>query len=136
MSQNNIDILTRAYQAFARGDIPAVLEMFADRLEHFGVVSDGSFKAPWHMPARTRADAGKYFDALLGALAPVKFEYQELSANAQYAYATTQQEYRVRKSGRQLVLRDSVHRFKIVDGRFVGWFATEDTQRVREALEG
>ena len=43
MSQKNIEIVARAYDAFARGDIAAVLDTFAERLDHFGVVSDGSW---------------------------------------------------------------------------------------------
>ncbi len=123
----HLSLITRAYEAFARGDIPAVLAMFADELEHFGVVSDGAAKAPWHRPARTRDDVAAYFEALVGALEPLKFEFGELAAGGDFVYATTQQQYRVRRTGKILLLRDSVHRFKIVRGRIVGWFATEDT---------
>jgi hypothetical protein len=135
MSQANLDLVQRAYEAFGRGDIPAVLEMFADRVEHFDLVSDGSLKAPWHRPARTRAEVGEYFQAILSALEPLEFRHEHLAAGGEYVYATTEQRYRVRKNGKTLVLRNSVHRFQIRNGRFVGWVGTEDTQSTREALE-
>jgi hypothetical protein len=31
-------------------------------------------------------------------------------------------------------MRDSVHRFKLIDGRIVGWFGTEDTALTAETL--
>jgi len=135
MSQPNVQLIEQAYAAFSRGDIPAVLELFAERLEYFGVVSDGSWKAPWYVRARTRAEVGGYFEKLIGALEPVKFEFQHLAGGGDFVYATTQQQWRVRKNGRLLELRSSFHRFEIVKGRIVGWIASEDTQRTRETLE-
>ena len=136
MSQNNVEIIERAYQAFARGDVPAVVEMFADRLEHFEVVTDASWKAPWHTTAKSRADVAAYFQILLGALEPQKFVWEHLAGGGDYVYATTQQQYSVRKNGKTLVLRSAVHRFKLAGGRIVGWQASEDTLHTRDVLEG
>ena len=136
MSQENLEIVKRAYAAFNRGDVPTVLQMFAERLEHFEVVSDARSKAPWHVPGRTREDVGTYFNLLVGALEPMGLEYEHLAAGGDYVYATTRQQFRVRKTGKPLTMRCSIHRFKIVEGRFVGWLAMEDTALTREALDG
>jgi ketosteroid isomerase-like protein len=135
MSQENIALVTRAYEAFTRGDIPAILELCADRLEQWEVVSDGPAGAPWHKPVHTHAEVAGFFQALVGALEPLKFEWQHLASNGPYVYATTQQQYRVRKTGRMLVMRDTMHRFHIVDGRVVGWIANEDSAQTRAALD-
>jgi ketosteroid isomerase-like protein len=137
MSQDNIEIVKRGYDAFIRGDIPAVLEMLGERLEGFGVVSDAARPAPWHGTARkTRDDAAGFFQALAGTLEPLKFEYQHLVASGEYVYATTQHEYRVRKTGKILVMRDVFHRWHIVRGRVVEILCAEDTAQTRDALEG
>lgn len=136
MSKDNIELIERAYAAFSRGDIAAVLQLFADRLEHFEVVSDGPWKAPWHVPARTRDEVMGYFQKLIAELEPLKFEYEHIAAGGDFVYATTYQQFRVRRNDRVLALRGSMHRFKIANGRIVGWLAGEDTLRTREALEG
>lgn len=133
-NHDNIEKIQQIYAAFGRGDVPTVVDAFAERLEHFGVESHGPVKAPWHCSAATRADVAEYFQKLLGTLEPLKFEVENVAAGGDYVYATTQQQFRVRANGNMLVLRNSVHRFKLVQGRIVGWMATEDTQRTVEAL--
>jgi hypothetical protein len=49
-------------------------------------------------------------------------------------YVTLHQEWKVRKSGKVLPMKDGVHRFKIKDGKVVAWFAAEDTQLTMETL--
>jgi hypothetical protein len=51
-----------------------------------------------------------------------------------YVYATVYQEWKVRKSGKALPMKNGVHRFKVRDGRVVEWFAAEDTQLSVEAV--
>lgn len=137
MSQDNIEIVKRLYDAFNRGDLPTILEATADRVEGYGVISDGQRPAPWHGTARTtREEVAGFFEAVLGTLEPLKFEYQHLAAAGDYVYATIQHEYRVRKSGKILVMRDVFHRWKIVRGRVVEVLASEDTALTRDLLEG
>lgn len=126
--QKNIALVKDLYAAFGRGDLPYILERFAPELESFGVNAGGSAKAPWHFPGRRREDVARYFEALFGAMEPLRVEPQHLAAADDYVYVTLYQEWKVRKNGRALPMKNGVHRFKVVGGRVVEWFAAEDTQ--------
>lgn len=132
--QKNIEFVKDLYGAFGRGDLPYILERFAPELESFGVNANGRAKAPWHLPGNRREDVGKYFEALLGALEPLRVEPQNLAAGGDYVYVTLYQEWKVRKSGRPLAMKNGIHRFKIREGKVVEWLAAEDTQQSIEAL--
>ncbi len=130
----NIAFVKDLYGAFARGDLPYILERFAPELEHFGVNADGRAKAPFHISGKTRADVAKYFEALVGTMEPLRLEPQHYAAAGDYVYATLYHEYKVRKTGKVLSLKNGVHRFKVKDGKVVAWIAADDTQLTMEAL--
>ena len=131
--QKNIEFVKDLYAAFGRGDLPYILERFAPELEAFGVTANGKAKAPWHFPGSRREDVARYFEALLGTMEPLRVEPQHFAAAGDYVYATLYQEWKVRKNGKLLPMKDGVHRFKITNGRVVAWFAAEDTQLSVEA---
>ena len=66
----------------------------------------------------------------------MRFTWSDLAAAGDWVYATVQQEYKVRATGRTRVMRDNVHRFRIRDGRILEWHAHEDTALSAEATEG
>jgi ketosteroid isomerase-like protein len=133
-AEQNIEFVKDLYRAFSRGDLPYILERFAPELEEFGVMADGRAKAPWHMTATTREGVARYFELLLGALEPLRFEPRHFAAAGAYVYATIDHAYKVRESGKTLPMRNGVHRFKVEGGRVVAWFASEDTQLTLETL--
>lgn len=135
MSAANIQVIKDAYAAFGRGDMPAILERVSDRgFERWGVVAGGARKAPWHVMLTSKGEVASYFEKLLGAVEPVKFEPQHFAADGAWVYVTLSHEYRVRNNGKTLSLPDSVIRFEFVDGRIVAALVSEDTERVTEAL--
>jgi ketosteroid isomerase-like protein len=133
-TETNIAFIQDLYAAFGRGDLPYILERFAPELEEFGVTANGQARAPWHITTATRDGVSKYFELLLGALEPVRFEVRHIAAADDYVYATLDHAYRVRKNGKMLPMKNGVHRFKVRNGRVIGWFACEDTQLTNEAL--
>src|SRR5258708_3744973 len=130
---NNIDFVNDLYEAFKRGDLPYIAERFGD-LEHSGVVADAKRRAPWHFPLVGRGAVTKYFEALMGAMEPIRLEAREVVAAGDYVYATLVQEWKVRATGKVLVMKDGVHRFRIRAGKVVEWRAFEDTALTCEAL--
>jgi len=132
--QKNIEFVKDLYAAFGRGDLPYILERFAPELESFGVTANGKARAPWHFPGTSRDDVARYFQALLGAMEPLRVEPQHYAAAGDHVYVTLYQEWKVRKNGRALPMKNGVHRFKILAGKVVDWFAAEDTQLSLEAL--
>jgi ketosteroid isomerase-like protein len=133
--QQNIDVIKSAYAAFARGDIAAVTDLVSDdKFETWGVVSAAKARAPWHFQGKTKQDVPRYFSAVLGALEPLRFEPTAFAAAGAHVYATVDMEYKVRASGKTLVMRDAVMRFKLDRGRIVDARVYEDTANTLEAL--
>ena len=65
---------------------------------------------------------------------PLRVEPQHYAAAGDYVYATLDQEWKVRKTGKVLPMKNGVHRFKVKNGKVVEWFAAEDTQLTMESL--
>jgi ketosteroid isomerase-like protein len=134
VEQKNIEFVKDLYAAFSRGDLPYILERFAPEMESFGVTANGREKAPFHFAGTRREDVAKYFSVLLGTMEPLRVEPQHFAAAGDYVYATLYQEWKVRKSGKVLPMKNDVHRFKVKAGQVVEWFAADDTQLTMEAL--
>jgi ketosteroid isomerase-like protein len=134
VEQRNIEFVKDLYAAFGRGDLAHILERFAPELESFGVTANGRAKAPWHFDGKRREDVAKYFDVLIGTMAPIRVEPKHYAAGGDYVYVTLDQEWKVRNNGKILPMKNGVHRFKVKDGKVVAWFAAEDTQLTMEAL--
>jgi ketosteroid isomerase-like protein len=130
----NIEFVKDLYAAFSRGDLPYILERFAPELEGFGVTAGAQTKAPFHFQGKRREDVARYFETLLGTMEPLRLEPQHYAAGDDYVYATLYHEYKVRKTGKVLSLKNGVHRFKVKNGQVVAWFAADDTQLTIEAL--
>jgi ketosteroid isomerase-like protein len=129
----NIDLVNDLYGAFKRGDVPYIIERFGS-LEDSGVLADATKRAPWHFPLKGPGAVAKYFEALIGALEPIRLDTRNLAVVGDYVYATLSQEWKVRATGKVLVMKDGVHRFRIRDGKVVEWRGFEDTALSCEAL--
>ncbi len=131
----NIDVIKSAYAAFGRGDLAAIYELVSpDEFEAWGVVANAAARAPWHMDLKSKQDVPKYFAAVLGTLEPLRFEPSAFAAGGDYVYASLDMEYKVRASGKTLLMRGVVHRFKLAHGRIVEARVLEDTAATLEAL--
>jgi ketosteroid isomerase-like protein len=130
---DNVKFVSELYEAFKRGDLPYIIERFGD-LQSSGVVADSKKRAPWHFPLSGPGAVAKYFEALMGALEPVRLETRDLAASGDTVYATVSQEWRVRATGKALIMKDGAHRFRVRGGKVVEWRAFEDTALSCEAL--
>jgi len=130
---NNTELVNDLYEAFKRGDLPYIIERFGD-LQDSGVVADAKKRAPWHFPLRGRDAVAKYFEALMGAMEPIRLDARHIAADGEYVYATLTQEWKVRATGKVLVMKDGAHRFRIRGGKVIEWRAFEDTALTGEAL--
>jgi ketosteroid isomerase-like protein len=130
---DNIRFVSDLYEAFKRGDVPAIVERFGD-LEGSGVLADAKKKAPWHFPLQDAKSVARYFEALIGTMEPIRLEARDFAGAGEIVYATLSQEWKVRATGKLLVMRDGVHRFHIRGGKVVEWRGFEDTALTCEAL--
>src|SRR5437879_2497509 len=108
---DNVKLVSDLYEAFKRGDLPYIIERFGDVSES-GVVADSKKKAPWHIPLNGHAAVAKYFELLLGTMEPIRVEASRIVGDGEWVYATLTQEWKVRATGKVLVMRDGVHRFR------------------------
>ena len=65
---------------------------------------------------------------------PLRLEVRDIVGAGDRVYATISQEWKVRASGKTLVMKDGVHRFRIRNGKVVEWRGFEDTALTCEAL--
>jgi len=135
MSKQNLAVVQKIYEAFGRGDVPAVLEHLAPDLRHFGVVSEAS-DVPWHMQITRKADVPLFFKAMGEAVEFTRFEPQAFAASEEHVYCTVSFDATIRRNGRKLRDQIDLHRFTFRDGRVVEWRGSEDTATIRAAYLG
>jgi len=99
----NTEFVNQLYEAFKRGDLPYIVERFG-ALEGSGVVADAKKRAPWHFPLEGAGVVAKYFEALMGAMEPIRLEARDIVAAGERVYATVSQEWKVRATGKTLVM--------------------------------
>jgi uncharacterized protein len=76
MPQGNVDVLQSAYDAFGRGDIPAVMSVFGDDIDwHAPAV------LPQGMDARGQGEVGQFFQRLGSVWEDLKVEVDDFVAS-------------------------------------------------------
>lgn len=99
------DTVRAIYEAFGRGDVPAILERLADDVEwEYG----GMPEVPWLAPRRGRAQVGGFFESL-AAIEFHRFEATNLLEEGRLVVAIVQLEGTVRATGRRVFEEDEVH---------------------------
>ena len=102
----NADTVKAIYEAFGRGDVPAILARLADGVEwEYG---DRSTDVPWLEPRRGRADVARFFDAL-GELEIDRFEPKAFLGSGDVVVVLVDLDARVRRTGRRIREEDEVH---------------------------
>ena len=135
MSDSNIQIVQTIYAAFGRGDVPAIVEHIDDKLTRFGVVSE-SKDIPWHVQVQSKKDVPLFFKALAESVDFTRFEPRDFAAAGEYVYCTVSFDITFKKSGKKLTYEDTMHRFRIRNGRVIEWRGTEDTAKTIAAYKG
>ncbi|HKE17113.1 MAG TPA: nuclear transport factor 2 family protein [Kofleriaceae bacterium] len=135
MSDKNIAVVQKIYQAFGTGDVPGILEHIAEDMRGFGVVSE-TREIPWHMQITRKADVPSFFQALAAECDFTRFEPRDFAASGDQVYCTVSYDVTIRRNGRKLSIDNTMHRFTLKNGRVVEWRGSEDTDRVRKALLG
>lgn len=104
---SNVETVKRIYEAFGRGDIPAILGVVSEDVEwEYG--ETGS-KIPWLVHGRGRAHVGKFFSIVAEALAFEKFEVGEIMGSDSLVVAIVSLEARVKSTGNKITEIDEVH---------------------------
>jgi ketosteroid isomerase-like protein len=103
---SHIKTVQRIYEAFGKGDIPAILGCLADNVEwEYGL---NSTSVPWLQPRRGRAQTAQFFEALAG-IDFHKFEPTKFLETDNVVVSLIQLDVSVRATGRRVVEEDEVH---------------------------
>lgn len=131
---SHADTVRGIYEAFARGDVAAILEPLADDVEwEYGV---NSTTVPWLQPRRGRDAVAGFFQAFGSAVEIHRFEPKELLEGDGLVVAIVDLEFTVRATGRRVVEEDEAHVWRFADGKVTRFRHRADTHQQQLAFEG
>ena len=121
MSEQNIQTTQAMYEAFGRGDVPAILEQLADDIiwDH----DTPSFGLPWYEPRRGKAEVPGFFGALMDNLVLTTFEPRNFLAGGNQVAVVVRYAMEVKASGRSLPEDTEIHLWTFGDDGKVREFA-------------
>ena len=132
MSDKNIQVVQQIYEAFGRGDVPAIMEHISEDLRHFGVVTERTL-LPWHIQATKKKDVPLFFEAIAESSEFTRFEPRDFAAGGDHVYCTISFDVTFKKNGKKITNDNVIHRFTFKNGKVVEWRGTEDTVKTSAA---
>jgi ketosteroid isomerase-like protein len=130
---NHVETTKGMYAAFARGDVPAILERLALDVEwEYGVISND---VPWYQARRGRAEVVGFFQSL-AAVEFHQFEPKVYLAHNDTVVVLLDADYSVKATGKHVVYEDAVMIWKFNDVGQVTRFAHRvDTHQAWQACQ-
>lgn len=130
---SHTDIVRGIYEAFARGDIAAILAPLADDVEwEYGV---SSTDVPWLQPRRGRDAVPGFFQALGSAVEIHRFDPKEFLEGEDLVVVIIDFEFTVRSTGRRVVEEDEAHLWRFAGGKVTRFRHRADTHQQQLAFE-
>jgi len=127
----NIKIIQDVYDAFARGDVAAVLDAVADDVD-WAAEAAGS-GAPWYGVRHGRGEVMKFFEAFGAAMEVQEWTPLAFAASDADVHSVVRIRARSRATGKSLT-EDLHHFFTLRDGKIVYYRGTEDTAQTEAVL--
>lgn len=129
----NVDVVGKIYEAFGRGDVPAILEHLADDVEwEYGL---NSTDVPWLQPLRGRDEVPRFFEAL-SAMEFHRFEPKTFLEADNIVVVLVDLEATVRETGQRISEEDEVHIWRFEDDKAVRFRHRADTHQHQVAYQG
>ena len=130
MSDNNLDIVRQGYDAFGRGDISALLDLFDAGIQW---VTPGPPELATSGRRTGRQEVAGFFAAVNQAFDIQRFEPREFVVQGDSVVVLGSETAGVRSTGRVIDL-DWVHVFKLRNGKVVAFQEFFDTAAVVAAM--
>jgi uncharacterized protein len=124
-SQENIQIVQKAYQDFVGGNIPAILESLDEGVDWF--IPGPKHLIPFAGQRRGRQEVAQFFSELAASLSAREFEPQEYIGDMEKVVALGRQKWQVKSTGRTYA-DDWAHVFWIANGKIVRFKEYHDTE--------
>jgi ketosteroid isomerase-like protein len=129
MSENNVRIAKANYEAFARGDLPAVLESF-----HPDVEWHAAEGLPWGGVHKGRdAVAQDVFGALMAAFEEFQLSHEHFIDGGDFVVALGRYNATARGTGK-LLDAAFAHVWELEDGKLKRYYHYTDTLKFQQAL--
>ncbi len=129
--QKNTKIMQQAYDAFSKGDIPAVFNFIAEDAEYTSVGPSGVI--PWAGTYNGHEQIGQFFTRLGEALDFQLFSAQEFIAQGDKLAVVLHGRYKVRSNGKVFETNPQ-HIVTFRDGKIVRLIALDDTATIAAML--
>ena len=124
MSDANIATIQRVYEAFGRGDVPAILDMVTDDVNWASESS--SSRAPWHGVRHGKSEVAGFFEALAANTEVLDCRPLAFAASGDDVMTIIDFEMKVPATGRSGTMQLH-HWFRLRDGKIWHYRGTEDT---------
>ena len=131
-TERNLQTIQTIYAAFARGDVPAILELCSEDAV-FGF-EGGSPLVPWHGPWRGRAEIARFFETIGKAVEFQAFEPRHFLASTSEVAVLLRLRYVVAAT-RNVVDEQQVHWWSLQSGKVKALCHHEDTAQVIAAVQ-
>lgn len=129
----NVAVVQQIYEAFGRGDVPAILDHLAEDVEwEYGV---NSTSVPWLQPRRGRQGASEFF-GYLGGLEVHKFVPKTMLESDDVVVALIDFEATVKETGQRISEEDEAHIWHFAQGKVVRFRHRADTHQHQLAYQG
>ena len=127
----NIKIIQGVYEAFARGDVAAVLDAVADDVD-WAAEAAGS-GAPWYGAWHGKGEVVKFFEAYGTAMEVDEWTPLAYAASDADVHTVVRLRARSRATGKHVAM-NLHHFFTFRDGKVAYFRGTEDTAQTEAAL--
>lgn len=115
---SNVETVQAIYEAFGRGDVPAILAHLADDIvwDH----DSPAFGLPWYQPRTGAAEVPGFFGDLMGNVVLTTFEPRNFLVGGDQVAVVVRYAMEVKASGRALAEDTEVHLWTFgADGKVV-----------------
>lgn len=130
MSDANMQIVQRIYEAFGQGDVATIVDLLADDVD-FASEPDQKI-APWH-GRRRKSDVPAFFQAIGDTLDVTEFTPLAFASSDTDVMAVIRFGFTVKATGKSGAM-DLHHWWRLRDGKVVLYRGTEDTALTAELL--
>jgi ketosteroid isomerase-like protein len=130
-ADTNIKTITQVYEAFGRGDVPAILDAVTDDVDWAAEASSAA--APWYGVRTGRDGVAQFFADFGSAMEVEEFTPVSIAANDTDVLTVVRFRASSRRTGKNAAM-DLHHFFRFRDGKIAYYRGTEDTALTEAAL--
>lgn len=130
-ADDNVKTITQIYEAFGRGDVPAILAAMSEDVDW--AAEAASADAPWYGVRRGRDAVAAFFTEFGSTMETGEFTPVTIAANDDEVLSVVRFRGRARGTGKAVAM-DLHHFFRFRNGKVFYYRGTEDTAQTAEAL--